>query len=174
MFDPTAYENIKVVVEGALYDRDLDGDIIIVDRDDIINTAKLSRTYVIIFSESKDAPIRCRFVLEANLENLTAELHPSSLNSRLAGVHASVQFIVKHKEQNHLNHAIQETLLEVWGSDRLIEQKVSYNPLNRTDFTITEITVLFNRLIKEDQIDDLLVMVDYMISSLKKLNNILS
>ena len=49
MFDPTAFENIKVVLEGAVYDLDLNGEIIIIDRNDLINTAKLSRKYELSF-----------------------------------------------------------------------------------------------------------------------------
>jgi hypothetical protein len=32
MFDPTAYDNKKVVTEGAAYDLDLEGQIRVVDR----------------------------------------------------------------------------------------------------------------------------------------------
>ena len=43
MFDPTAYENMRVVLEGIFYDKDLSGEILVIDRNDIVNTAKLSR-----------------------------------------------------------------------------------------------------------------------------------
>jgi hypothetical protein len=41
MFDPTAFDNMKVVLEGALYDLDIMGEIIITDRNDLFNTAKM-------------------------------------------------------------------------------------------------------------------------------------
>ncbi|SID87142.1 Uncharacterised protein [Mycobacteroides abscessus subsp. abscessus] len=47
LFDPTAYENMKIVMEGLLYDKDLAGQISIIDRNELINTAKLSRTFEI-------------------------------------------------------------------------------------------------------------------------------
>ena len=50
MFDPTAFENMKVVMEGIFYDKDLSGEIIILDRNDIMNIAKLSRTYDLSFN----------------------------------------------------------------------------------------------------------------------------
>ncbi len=34
MFDPTAFDNLKVIVEGAVYDFDLHGDILVTDRKD--------------------------------------------------------------------------------------------------------------------------------------------
>lgn len=36
MFDPTAFDNMKVVIEGAIYDLDLDGEISIIDRNDLL------------------------------------------------------------------------------------------------------------------------------------------
>lgn len=36
MFDPTAFDNLKVIVEGAVYDFDLHGDILVTDRKDMI------------------------------------------------------------------------------------------------------------------------------------------
>ena len=49
MFDPTAFENMRVVMEGIFYDKDLSGDITIVDRNDVINTAKMSRDFDLSF-----------------------------------------------------------------------------------------------------------------------------
>ena len=76
MFDPTAFENMKVVMEGIFYDKDLSGEIIIVDRNDFINTAKLSRSYDLSFQLplAKKEKVTCKFTLSAELENLTAEL----------------------------------------------------------------------------------------------------
>ncbi|MGZ4162287.1 MAG: hypothetical protein ACXVNF_16040, partial [Neobacillus sp.] len=50
VFDPTAFDNMKVVIEGALYDMDIIGEIIITDRNDIMNMAKLSRRFDICFT----------------------------------------------------------------------------------------------------------------------------
>lgn len=50
MFDPTIYENLKVVVEGELYDRDSDGEIAIINREDIVNLATMSRSYLVTFT----------------------------------------------------------------------------------------------------------------------------
>jgi len=50
MFDPTAFDNLKVVLEGIVYDMDLNGMIQILDRNDFVNIAKMERTYNISFS----------------------------------------------------------------------------------------------------------------------------
>lgn len=49
MFDPTAFDNLKVIVEGAVYDFDLHGDILVTDRKDMMDLASLSRIYHISF-----------------------------------------------------------------------------------------------------------------------------
>ncbi len=49
LFDPTAFDNMKVVLEGAVYDRDILGDILVVKRDDLVNLATLSRQFMMEF-----------------------------------------------------------------------------------------------------------------------------
>ena len=65
MFDPTAFENMKVVLEGAVYDRDFIGDILVINRDDIVNLANMSRTYKIEMELKESlAPISVIGVIE--------------------------------------------------------------------------------------------------------------
>ncbi|MCV9888442.1 hypothetical protein [Metabacillus halosaccharovorans] len=48
MFDPTVFDNLKVVIEGYIYDMDIDEQISVTDRSDIIDLAKMSRQYSIL------------------------------------------------------------------------------------------------------------------------------
>ncbi|MCU9613644.1 hypothetical protein OEV98_08730 [Caldibacillus lycopersici] len=54
MFDPTAYENIKVVLEGIVYENDLQGEILVIERNDLVNLADLSRSFNITFTHKDD------------------------------------------------------------------------------------------------------------------------
>ena len=54
LFDPTAYENLKVVFEGIVYDYDLNEEITIIERNDYINLADMSRTYNLSFMNKND------------------------------------------------------------------------------------------------------------------------
>ncbi len=47
MFDPTAFDNLKVVLEGAVYDLDLSGEINIINRKDLFDFANYERNYQI-------------------------------------------------------------------------------------------------------------------------------
>ena len=55
MFDPTIYDNLKVVLEGEIYDRDLAGAIQIVDRSDIVDLAIMSRIFIMRF-QNRELP----------------------------------------------------------------------------------------------------------------------
>ncbi|TKC19623.1 hypothetical protein [Robertmurraya kyonggiensis] len=169
MFDPTAFENMKVVMEGALYDRDIGGEIAITDRNDLMNLAKLSRVYEVTFTESANSAVQCTLILQANLENLAAELLPSNQEGQSAGAHLTILFKMRHENRQELHEEIEEELTRIWGSDRSIKQKVSFNPMEKSNEIMKEITIEFNRLILEDQIDDLFMMVDYILDSVKKL-----
>ncbi|MFE8702141.1 hypothetical protein ACFYKX_16200 [Cytobacillus sp. FJAT-54145] len=173
MFDPTAFENMRVVMEGALYDQDLNGEIRIIDRNDLINTAKMSRAYEITLSlpEGSDKNT-CTFLMEAKLENLAAELLPPVHSEALSGCHVSITFNISHQAIEGIQHTINEIIKEVWGEERQFEQKIVVDPFSQNDLVTTEVKVQFNRLVYEDHIDDLVHMVEYMILTLQRLKNI--
>jgi hypothetical protein len=174
MFDPTAFENMKVVMEGGFYDRDLGGEIRIVDRNDIINSAKMCRRYDITFTDhTKDmAEIHCTFIMEAGLDNLAAELLPQRKSGMLSGCRILVKFIIKHQKDHQKFQEIREVLRGIWGSGRKIEQTVKYTPENREELAEIETIISFNRLVQEEQIDDLNEMITYMTASMNALRKI--
>lgn len=175
MFDPTAFENMKVVIEGALYDRDLSGEISIINRNDFINAAKLSRQYDVTFSnraENQDH-LQCTFVLEAGLENLAAELLPEVLSEHLSGCRLFVKFTLRHRNEQLIFRRIEKKLKGIWGQDRAINQSLIMNPFVQEEFIRNEILISFNRLVYEDQMDDLITMIDYMIKSLDEIKGII-
>jgi hypothetical protein len=174
MFDPTAYENMKVIIEGSLYDRDLDGEITILDRNDIINMAKLSRTYEISFAIRNEDVVKCTFSLSAELKNLAAELLPSSKSTLLSGSRIQIGFQLDHPSQKEIDVLIERELKSIWGNERSIKQMIHINPSIPVERIHKVITIEFNRLVFEDQIDDMVAMVDYMILSLRKIRKFAS
>lgn len=67
MFDPTAFDNLKVVFEGAVYDLDLSGDIQILDRKDLFDFAHYDRCYQIRYSLPYKKSISVAFHLKADM-----------------------------------------------------------------------------------------------------------
>lgn len=176
MFDPTAFENIKVVIEGEIYDRDLSGEIVVIDRNDWINTAKLSRKYEITFClpGNENSGISSTMTLRAELENLSAELMNRQDAKQLAGCIVVIHFSLMHRNESSLFDRIQIVLEDIWGTGRAIEQVAQIPPFGNTALVNNKVSISFNRLVYEDQIDDLAEMIDYMIQSLVKLKGSLS
>lgn len=173
MFDPTAFENIRVVMDGLFYDKDLSGEIIITDRNDFINTAKLSRSYDLSFQlPSLNKPqVTCKFILTAGLENLSAEL--LQLSEDLAGCCAAIEFTMRHHYSEPLFLKIEELLSDIWGDSRRIRMTVCRDTLLTQQKVHYTGNVSFNRIIQEEQIEDLTEMAEYMIITLKRLEEMI-
>ncbi|RFU69693.1 hypothetical protein D0469_08970 [Peribacillus saganii] len=177
MTDPTAFENMKIVLEGAVYDLDFAGTVTVKNRSEMINLASLSRQYELemVLKEKENLnQISAAIRLKAALKNLTAELLPgiSASTGDFAGCHAEIKF--------NLNLAIQETdaaellgmLEELWGKDRRIvctSRKIQDNHGLASEST--EIHVFFDRLLTEEQINDLQPMASCCVHSLEALEH---
>ncbi|WML47769.1 hypothetical protein RCG23_20905 [Neobacillus sp. PS3-34] len=172
MFDPTAFDNLKVVLEGTLYDKDLNEELVIADRNDTVNLAKLSRSFDFLFylAGEKQNYTQAKLLLESKLENLASELLPGTDSSHLSGCRVQLYFYLEHKNKHHLFSEIQDILTEIWGPERKITQSIQLNPLKNDEFISNTISVNFDRMIYEDQIKDLIDMIDYMMDTLNKLD----
>ena len=170
MFDPTAFDNMKVVIEGALYDRDIQGEIVITDRNDWLNMAKMTRSFDISFRIPNDTVI-AKVEITSNLINLAAELLPAIQTERNAGCYVKLQFILKQLEEFN-DQKINHIVMDIWGEDREILLSNQYNPLEEENDFSTIVWVDFVRLITEDQMDDLVEMTGFIITTLERLNSI--
>jgi hypothetical protein len=167
MFDPTAYENMKVVIEGYLYDKDLEGELSIVDRNDIINLAKLSREYAVHFKlRATSKEHIASFCLKAGIENLSAELLEGNIIPKNQGCIVELQFIINHLNEPKVFEKLQTGMQNIWGENRTIQQMIQVNPLQKNVTVQNKVSINFNRIIIEDQIDDLIDMADHMLETL--------
>jgi hypothetical protein len=175
MFDPTAFDNIKVVFEGAIYDRDLDGEVLVMNREDLVDLANLSRIFNLSFSlkHSNSRNLYAQVRIHAGLKNLAAELLEMDQSSTLAGCVVTVGFHLTHTNNQKIFLNIQNVLEEIWGRDRKIEQAIKINPIKKFDTIVNEATIDFNRLIVEDQIGELTEMIDYIVLTLKQLEDVI-
>jgi hypothetical protein len=176
MFDPTAFDNMKVVIEGAIYDRDSAGEIIITDRNDFINLAKMSRLFNICITlpEISGPSAIAKLELESKLDNLAAELLSSSLANKIPGCFIRLQFFLEHSDEVKVFQDIEAIFTEIWGETRKITQAVEYNPLAKPIKCKNVVTVDFIRVIGEEQLDDIVEMTDFMVVTLKRLQGFLS
>lgn len=172
MFDPTAFDNMKVVIEGALYDLDLGGDIVITDRNDLMNLAKMSRSFDVTFKLATNT-IATKFEMEASLINLAAELMPNTLSANQSGCHIKLSFFLENISKAVDFHKLENISKNVWGETRKVTQSIQYNPMNTSKTFNNVITVEFNRIITEEQMDDLVQMIDSMILTVQNLQSYL-
>jgi hypothetical protein len=170
MFDPTAFDNMKVVIEGAIYDLDLDGEITIIDRNDLINLAKMSRGFDVSFILPGTKQVMAKIMLESNLSNLAAELLPGSLSDKYSGSMVKLEFQLECSLTPEDSIKIEAVLLDSWGETRKVRQMVQNYPLENPQETLNIFTVEFERLVREEQLDDLAGMVQFMVTTIQQLS----
>lgn len=168
MFDPTAFDNMKTVTEGALYDLDLAGEITIIDRNDVLNIAKMSRQFTISFKLPAHQ-ITATMEMTTEVKHLAAELLPGLLSNETAGCYMKLQFCFKTHDKLSNYQSIADILRKIWGDERKISQTVEYNPLDNSRKIKNVVTVDFSRTIGEAQMDDLVEMIDFMVTTLEQL-----
>ncbi|WP_110112274.1 hypothetical protein [Bacillus sp. CGMCC 1.16541] len=165
MFDPIVFDNLKVVVEGEIYELDLSGEVSVVNREDFVDLAHFTRTYRISFQQHGCCIATLK--LSTDLDNIHAELNPT--RNEKPGCTVFIQFTytqnVPFDKQQCAN--IQQMLEDIWGETRMITQRLSQE-VGKEEYE-NLITVTFNRFIYEDQVGDLVEMIDYMLQTLDAL-----
>lgn len=171
VFDPTAFDNMKVVLEGAVYDRDLIGDILVIARDDIVNLSTLARNYMIKVERrnmEKSVDVTGGFELIASLENLSSELLQSNINEVYSGCSVNIFLSIPRNLGCKIDEIITMELEKIWGSERIISLTTAETKSKKEKSTSTSTyKISFGRLIKEEQMDDFEDMVEYLIQSLQ-------
>ncbi|GMB09661.1 hypothetical protein EDD69_11051 [Thermolongibacillus altinsuensis] len=168
MFDPTVFDNLKTVLEGEVYDLDLDGKIVVTNREDLIDLARLSRTYRIYFRLFHDEKVEACISLDARLNHLAAEL--LSQNETEAGCVLEVSFSFSLPDL-HPCEKIRKELHRIWGEKRTIEQILSFR--YGENVYENKVIVKFHRLVNENHVEDLRELVSYVVQSSDVLNNII-
>ncbi|WP_163100927.1 hypothetical protein [Peribacillus alkalitolerans] len=183
MFDPTAFDNMKTVLEGAVYDQDLEGAILVTNRNDLLDLAQLSRCFKIDLQlrpikQGTESTITASLVLRSSLENFAAELLSSENPSiwKNAGANLKIQFAIPMQLPSLDSiQKLTSLLKKQWGENREIiikEEKTFENAVYRDSLIYS--TVQFARLVTEDQLEDLFELVNHVIKSLEELESFTS
>lgn len=159
MSDPTAFDNIKFMIQAEVYDRDLAGLFHVHSRSDIVDLATLSRESAITFA-LKDSPrLHVSLMVRANLEKLAGELLP--LSGTTPGV--SLHILYMGTEQD-LTVAHMDLLERMWGTERRYERRKIES--DKTGITY-EWHVYFERMITEEMMDELGDLIGFIAESLQ-------
>ncbi|MEH7276733.1 hypothetical protein [Neobacillus vireti] len=170
MFDPTAFDNMKVVIEGALYDLDLEGKIAVIDRNDFVNTAKMSRSFELYFT-LPDSHVTALIEIRSELMNLAAELLTNFNFQKEPGCYIKLQFLHQGiTNKVHLKNIL-SILIDIWGDTRKISQSITINHSESTTHNVN--SIVLDRLVREDQMEDMVELIDTMVLTLEQLQSYL-
>lgn len=168
MFDPTIYENLKVVIEGAVYDLDLAGSLVVTHRADLIDLATMSRSYAIRY-RLKDGRCLGELRLSAGFIDLAGE--KLEWKNAVPGCGLELQFTVTLRNPEEACPRIQRTLESIWDSRPSIAQTLSIG-YGQDDWRCrNDICVKFDRKIGEGQIGDIPELLDYTVRTLQALES---
>ncbi|QBP91688.1 hypothetical protein E1A90_10730 [Bacillus mycoides] len=173
MFDPTAFENLKVIVEGAVYDFDLHGDILVTDRKDVMDLASLSRMYSISFqlTETFKTMVEATFSLSVDAKNLSGEI--LEVSQFIPGCEMKLEFSFEMEQPEIGCEEIETLLHSIWGKERMITQKISYEYNKQAISYHNKVEVLFQKSITEDHVDDLIAVISHMIETVRTIQHFL-
>ncbi|MCQ6359011.1 hypothetical protein [Bacillus cereus] len=173
MLDPTAFENLKVIVEGAVYDFDLHGDILVTDRKDVMDLASLSRMYSISFqlTETFKTLVEATFSLSVDAKNLSGEI--LEVPQFIPGCEMKLAFSFEMEQPEIGCQEIEALLQSIWGKERMITQKISYEYNKQAISYHNKVEVLFQKAITEDHVDDLIAVISHMIETVRTIQHFL-
>lgn len=136
MFDPTAYENLKVVLEGLVYDYDLNGNIVIIERNDYVNLADLSRSFNILFVNKRDKRERLRGKVElsATFNQLAAEW---MLTNEEPGCRLAFHFFIQQEMNEILEKRLLKLIKQTYGNDFHYRWRKIVDSEGKTEYDIS-------------------------------------
>ncbi|MNO61355.1 hypothetical protein D3C76_520020 [compost metagenome] len=173
MFDPTIFDNLKVVVEGAIYDLDLCGELQVLDRKDRVELSTMSRYYALKFSLPNCTDCCAELRLWANTEDLAGEiLELDNTQGKSYGCYLKPVFHkYVHKENAEFEcEASLKLAHKIWGNATIV-QKISYTYGEYDSSALQEMLISFGRKFGEEVIEDIPTMIEHMVMMLERLSN---
>ncbi|MDF2962739.1 MAG: hypothetical protein K0S39_4474 [Paenibacillus sp.] len=168
MFDPTIFDNLKVVLEGAVYDLDLNGSVQITGRSDRLELSSMSRSFGMEAVRRQNGAVVGRILLTASLADLAAELLAESGAQPGCGLKLTFIFPIRDMELDCALAAKQMT--DLWGDGVTVSQRVSMEYGKQPLRLENCLTVQFIRKLDERQIDDIPSLLEHFLLSMERLD----
>ncbi|MCS7461113.1 hypothetical protein N0M98_13245 [Paenibacillus doosanensis] len=167
MFDPTIFDNLKVVFEGAMYDMDLSGELQIVNRTDRVELSAMSRSFGMEAVRKPDGAVKGSFFLKASLADLSAELLAEQ--GKQPGCSLELEFVYPIQEPARDCEEAEAILRSIWGEAPSILQVVQTVYGQEPSVRTNHVTVQFSRKLDERQIDDIPSLLEHLALSMERL-----
>ncbi|MFY0545155.1 hypothetical protein [Brevibacillus sp. H7] len=177
MFHPIVFDNIKVVLEGAVYDRDFEGAVTVTGRSDVMDLATFHRQFQIEFGladeiNSRDA-VKATIQLKTSLADIASEQLEQTITDHV-GCTICIHFSLLIRDVKRETEAIIAIVNDIWGhrphiaqlvKSRLDEHRLTWPPERYEN----QVTLDFHRKIDEGNIEDMRRLVDHCIQTLVQL-----
>ncbi|MGZ6550889.1 MAG: hypothetical protein ACXVDJ_11495 [Tumebacillaceae bacterium] len=177
MFDPTIYDNLKVVFEGALYDLDREGRVLVSGREDLIDLAAMSRTFRMQV-EKLEGCCKAKVELSSGLVDFAGELRRMRLADEVPGCELRIGLWLPEAMTAH-SEALHEYLEDVWGevAEPRHERITRFQPGVTQPAVVGahegtyKIDLVFRNKIDEDNMDDVVPLLDHLVGTLEFLEH---
>ncbi|MFG6495008.1 hypothetical protein P8610_06590 [Fictibacillus sp. UD] len=172
MYHPSVYDNLKVVLEGAIYDLDFSGEIEIVNRKDLLDHAIMERNYSVDFVVSTIGELmRGNIRLTSTLEDLAMEKlndNPDAAGSKLSVcIETPVYEIETDCKQI-------QSILKKWGNGDLkgdIQQKLTYIYGEPRHVFRDTISIQLQKPAQEEEPERISLVLEQLITSMNEMND---
>jgi hypothetical protein len=174
VFDPTIFDNVKVVLEGAVYDLDFQGRALVTGRRNVIDMAAMSREYTLRFSAKPNVGMEAEIILSAGTLDLAAELLEmdgiAPACSLTVRVHATLGGI---PDPDAFCAKMRNELLDIWGDSYSIRQTLS-TVHEKSDEPVSYCAEIdFNRTFTEEVIDDIPGLAEHALLSIRQADKLI-
>jgi hypothetical protein len=168
MFDPTIFDNLKVVFEGAVYDLDLNDTVHILDRMDRVELSSMSRSFGMTMKRQKDGFAEGSFMLSAALGDLAAELLGDQ--QQQPGCSLELVFVFGIQDMERDCTAAAALIGDIWGDGPQLTQHVMMEYGQQPLQMKSKLVVHFIKKLDERHIDDIPSLLEHLLLSLERLD----
>jgi hypothetical protein len=174
MFDPTIFDNLKVVLEGKIYDLDQEEEWLVAGREDLFDIAGFGRTFRMRIQRPGKACIAV-LTLASGLVDFCAELRGLRLVGEAPGARLTLSFELPGDYTAQADKMGQR-LATLWGDAAMVRQERTVPVLPRAGFAspladegMHRIVLTFRQSLDERHLGDLDNLVMQVLASLQLL-----
>lgn len=173
MFDPTIFDNLKVVLEGCLYDQDADGEAAVTRREDLLDLAGMGRTFRMEM-RLPDSPVSAVIQLSAALTDFAAELRGIRLAGMKPGAALEIAYRMPESPADARTDAASELLAKLWGDEdaELLQERTQRSSGGSETSRTFRFIVRFRQKMDESHLEELGPLAEHLVVSLKAVEEV--
>jgi hypothetical protein len=168
--DPTIYDNLKVVLEGSIYDIDREGKILVVDRADLVDLASMQRYFRMgyVLTQAQERLV-CEVEIHSQVRDFAAELQAMRLIDEKPGVRVSLRFRVDHWQTNDAQVSRIHEQMKAWWEDAVIGHALErmIDPDSGKEENRYICTLMFRHKIDESNVEEIPRLLEHTVKTME-------